>query len=205
MKDKELRKLIGSRAKQRRLELNLTQPYVADKMGVTASTILRYENGSIDNTKKMVLEGLSEALHVSVEWLKGETDELQTDITDKRELQIRDAMEAILSKIPTSLTKDEDAFSKDFLLLMLQEYNSFLDSFQFACQNYKGDTDKSDMAATIGFESKQEYNEIMFLREITHTVNALNDMADIVRLYSKRPETATQRLANLLAEDSDSV
>lgn len=71
MKDKELRKLIGSRAKQRRLELNLTQPYVADKMGVTASTILRYENGSIDNTKKMVLEGLSEALHVSVEWLKG--------------------------------------------------------------------------------------------------------------------------------------
>ena len=60
MKDKELRKLIGSRAKQRRLELNLTQPYVAEKMGVTASTILRYENGSIDNTKKMVLEGLSE-------------------------------------------------------------------------------------------------------------------------------------------------
>ena len=44
MKDKELRKLIGSRAKQRRLELNLTQPYVAEKMGVTASTILRYEN-----------------------------------------------------------------------------------------------------------------------------------------------------------------
>ena len=39
MKDKELRKLIGSRAKQRRLELNLTQPYVAEKMGVTASTI----------------------------------------------------------------------------------------------------------------------------------------------------------------------
>ena len=74
---------IGSRIKQRRLELNLTQPYVAEKMGVTASTILRYENGSIDNTKKMVLEGLSEALHVSVEWLKGETDEYETDITDK--------------------------------------------------------------------------------------------------------------------------
>ena len=88
--------------------------------------VLRYENGSIDNTKKMVLEGLSEALHVSVEWLKGETDELQTNITDKRELQIRDAMEAILSKIPTGLAKDEDTFSKDFLLLMLQEYDSFL-------------------------------------------------------------------------------
>ena len=59
MKDKELRKLIGSRAKQRRTELNLTQPYIAEKMGVTASTIQRYEAGTIDNTKKMVLEGLS--------------------------------------------------------------------------------------------------------------------------------------------------
>ena len=94
--------------------MNLTQPYVAEKMGVTASTILRYENGSIDNTKKMVLEGLSEALHVSVEWLKGETDEYETDITDKRELQIRDAMGDILEQLPLALTKEEDAFSKDY-------------------------------------------------------------------------------------------
>ena len=53
------------------------------------------------------------------------------------------------------------------------------------------------------------YNEIMFLREITHTVNAFNDMADVIRLYSKKPEAAEQRLANLLSEvmyeDSESV
>ena len=209
MKDKELRKLIGSRAKQRRLELNLTQPYVAEKMGVTASTILRYENGSIDNTKKMVLEGLSEALHVSIEWLKGETDEYETDITDKKELQIRDAMGDILKQLPLDLNKKEDAFSKDLLLLMLKQYNLFLDSFQFACKNFKGNAQEADMAKVMGFESTDEYNEIMFLREITHTVNALNDMADIVRLYSKKPEAAEQRLANLLSEvlyeDSDSV
>ena len=209
MKDKELRKLIGSRAKQRRLELNLTQPYVADKMGVTASTILRYENGSIDNTKKMVLEGLSEALHVSIEWLKGETDEYETDITDKKELQIRDAMGDILKQLPLGLNKTEDAFSKDLLLLMLKKYELFLDSFQFACKNYKGNTKDADIATVMGFESKDEYNEIMFLREITHTVNAFNDMADVIRLYSKKPEVAEQRLANLLSEvmyeDSESV
>ena len=56
MKDKELRKLIGSRAKQRRLESGVNQPYIAEKMGVTASTIQRYEAGTIDNTKKLVLE-----------------------------------------------------------------------------------------------------------------------------------------------------
>ena len=209
MKDKELRKLIGSRAKQRRLELNLTQPYVAEKMGVTASTILRYENGSIDNTKKMVLEGLSEALHVSIEWLRGETDEYETDITDKKELQIRDAMGDILKQLPLDLSKKEDAFSKDLLLLMLKQYNLFLESFQFACKNYKGNTHEADIAKVMGFESNDEYNEIMFLREITHTVNAFNDMADIVRLYSKKPETAEQRLENLLSEvlyeDSESV
>ena len=209
MKDKELRKLIGSRAKQRRLELNLTQPYVAEKMGVTASTILRYENGSIDNTKKMVLEGLSEALHVSIEWLRGETDEYETDITDKKELQIRDAMGDILKQLPLDLSKKEDAFSKDLLLLMLKQYNLFLESFRFACKNYKGNTNEADISKVMGFESNDEYNEIMFLREITHTVNAFNDMADIVRLYSKRPETAEQRLENLLSEvlyeDSESV
>ena len=209
MKDKELRKLIGSRAKQRRLELNLTQPYVAEKMGVTASTILRYENGSIDNTKKMVLEGLSEALHVSIEWLKGETDEYETDITDKKELQIRDVMGDILKQLPLDLNKTEDAFSKDLLLLMLKQYELFLDSFKFACKNYKSSTKDADIAKVMGFESKDEYNEIMFLREITHTVNAFNDMADVVRLYSKKPEAAEQRLANLLSEvmydDSESV
>ena len=209
MKDKELRKLIGSRAKQRRLELNLTQPYVAEKMGVTASTILRYENGSIDNTKKMVLEGLSEALHVSIEWLKGETDEYETDITDKKELQIRDAMGDILKQLPLDLSKKEDAFSKDLLLLMLKQYNLFLESFQFACKNYKGNTNEAGIAKVMGFESNDEYNEIMFLREITHTVNAFNDMADIVRLYSKKPEMAEQRLENLLSEvlyeESESV
>ena len=137
------------------------------RWGVTASTILRYENGSIDNTKKMVLEGLSEALHVSIEWLKGETDEYETDITDKKELQIRDAMGDILKQLPLDLSKKEDAFSKDLLLLMLKQYNLFLESFQFACKNYKGNTNEADIAKVMGFESNDEYNEIMFLREIT--------------------------------------
>lgn len=100
--------------------------YVAEKMGVTASTIQRYEAGTIDNTKKLVLDGLSEALHVSVEWLKGEAEEYETDITDKRELQIRDAMSSILNRLPLDLNNEEADFSKDLLLLMLQEYELFM-------------------------------------------------------------------------------
>ena len=209
MKDKELRKLIGSRAKQRRVELGLNQPYVAEKMGVATSTIVRYEAGTIDNTKKLVLEGLSEALHVSVEWLKGETEEYETDITDKRELFIRDVMTSILSKLPYDMEQAESDFTKDLLLLMLREYELFVDSFQYACRNFKDNGENAALARAMGFESIKEYNEIMFLREITHTVNMFNDMGDIVRLYSKNPETATIRLANLLSmvseEESGSV
>ena len=209
MKDKELRRLIGSRAKQRRVELGLNQPYVAEKMGVATSTIVRYEAGTIDNTKKLVLEGLSETLHVSVEWLKGETEEYETDITDKRELFIRDVMSSILSKLPFDMEQAESDFTKDLLLLMLREYELFVDSFQFACKNFKGNAENAALAQTMGFKSNKAYNEIMFLREITHTVNMFNDMGDIVRLYSKNPETATTRLANLLSmvsgEESESV
>ena len=161
MKDKELRRIIGERAKSRRTELNLTQPYVADKMGVTASTIQRYEAGTIDNTKKMVLEGLSEALHVSVEWLKGETDSYETDITDKKELLIRDAMTGIIENLPTNLDNADGDFAKNLLLAILNEYKLFADSFTNACNNFKGNTEYEDVAAKMGFESNQEYNEIM--------------------------------------------
>ena len=133
----------------------MNQPYVAEKMGVTASTIQRYEAGTIDNTKKMTLEGLADALYVSVEWLKGETDEYETDITDKRELQIRDVMTSILNKLPYDMEQSESDFSKDLLLLMLREYELFVDSFQFACKNFKGNTDNKMLAQTMGFESNK--------------------------------------------------
>ena len=78
-------------------------------------------------------------------------------------------MSSILNRLPFDLNNEEADFSKDLLLLMLQEYELFMDSFQFACKNFKGNTENADIAATIGFESNKEYNEIMFLREITHT------------------------------------
>ena len=43
MNDIELRKTIGSRAKARRKELGLTMDYLAEKLDVNKSTIMRYE------------------------------------------------------------------------------------------------------------------------------------------------------------------
>lgn len=205
MKDKELRKLIGSRIKSRRLELNLGQQYIAEKMDVNKSTIQRYEAGTIDNSKKLILEGLAEILHVSVEWLKGETEEYETDITDKRDLQIRDAMRNILESFPLDMADTDADFSKGLLLAMLHEYSAFNDSFKFACDNYKENKTYKEVAKVAGFESTEEFNEILFLREVTHTINAFNEMGEIIRMYSKNPDVAKLKLQNLLEDNSESV
>ena len=52
MADKELRKVIGSRAKERRLELGLSGQDIADCLGVNKSTILRYERGRLTTGRK---------------------------------------------------------------------------------------------------------------------------------------------------------
>ena len=151
------------------------------------------------------MEHLVKLLHKEWERSGRTKAEVSIDITDKKEMLIRDAMSSILSKLPYDMETSESDFSKDLLLLMLQEYELFVDSFRLACRKFKGNKESAQLAKTMGFESDREYNEIMFLREITHTVNALNDMGDIVRLYSKNPDAAAERLSNLLSEDSDSV
>ncbi|MGN1157446.1 MAG: helix-turn-helix domain-containing protein [Agathobacter sp.] len=201
MNDKELRKTIGSRAKARRIELNLSQQYVAEKMDVNKSTIQRYESGTIDNTKRLIVEGFANVLHVSAEWLRGETEEYQSEITDNKEIMIQDTMKRILSSFPLDTGKEEDEFSKNLLLLLLREYESFNQSFLYALGKYSKGNEQ--MAETTGFTSGEEFNEVMFMREITHSINAFNEISDILRMYSRNPEQAKQRIENLLGEFSE--
>lgn len=201
MNDKELRKTIGSRAKARRIALNLSQQYVAEQMDVNKSTIQRYENGKIDNSKRLIVEGLANVLHVSVEWLRGETEECQSEVTDNKEIMIQDTMKRILSSFPLDTGKEEDAFSKNLLLLLLREYESFNQSFLYAIDKYSKGNEQ--VAETAGFTSGEEFNEVMFMREITHSINTFNEISDILRMYSRSPEQAKQRIANLLGEFSE--
>ena len=94
------------------------RPYVAEKMGVTASTILRYENGSIDNTKKMVLEGLSEALHVSVEDVYKRQVILKKIIVNS----ISAINELTRMLIPTSVCT-EDVYKRQVYSIMIVQEN----------------------------------------------------------------------------------
>ena len=198
MDDKKLRKVIGSRALQRRKELKLSQKYIAEKLGVDTSTVLRYEKGVSDNTKFYILEGLANALDVSVDWLKGETDDMHAQSSDTLELQIGDMTDTILKNFPKDLSDDEETFCKNILLLMLKEYDAFTKSFNQAVKNYGYGNDNSSLAETIGFESEEEFNSMMFTREINHTVSTFNEIIDILSGYAKNPSVAQSRLNNLL-------
>lgn len=61
----------GERMKHRRKELGLSAEYVADKLGVSPSTIYRYENGDIEKQPGDILEPLAKILKTTPSFLMG--------------------------------------------------------------------------------------------------------------------------------------
>ena len=93
--------------------------------------------------------------------------------------------------------------SPDLLLLFLYEYRMFNQSFTHAAKEYgKGGDFNEAMSKVMGFESEQEFNNVMFLREVMRFINSTSEISDIVRVYAKQPELARTRLKNLLSEHS---
>ena len=70
---------IGQRLKSRREELNLTQGYVAKRVGVAIQTIYKYENEIVTNIPLDRLELLASALNVSPAYLMGWEDKSEID------------------------------------------------------------------------------------------------------------------------------
>ena len=196
MIDYMLRKTIGSRAKARRKELGLSMDYMAEKLDVNKSTIQRYENGSIDNTKRLIVEGLANALFVSPEYLRGETDDYTTEVNDRDALVIRDLMSRVLYDLPLDLSAEEDEFAEKLLVLLLAEYRRFLKSYSLACSKLGPSTMplNDEAVKLIGFSSKEEFSQIFFQKEIMHTVNTFYELSEILRGYAQDPQAAQDHL-----------
>lgn len=81
---------IGERIKSRRKELELTQEQVGNIIGVTKSTIQRYENGLIKDLKMPVIQAIANALKVNPDWLvlKSDTKELQLNIHNLKSINL---------------------------------------------------------------------------------------------------------------------
>ena len=53
----------------------MTLQQVADAVGITKSTVQRYEQGAIDRPRVPVVQSIAAALEVPAAWLMGESDE----------------------------------------------------------------------------------------------------------------------------------
>lgn len=62
---------IGQRIKQRRKSLNLTQLQLADMVGLTESSISRYENGKIETMPTSTVKKICQVLNMEVADLLG--------------------------------------------------------------------------------------------------------------------------------------
>jgi transcriptional regulator with XRE-family HTH domain len=68
---------IGKRIKEQRKKLGYTADYVANGLGVSRSTIFRYENGSIEKVPTNILSSLAKILHTTPEHLMGSEEMLK--------------------------------------------------------------------------------------------------------------------------------
>ncbi len=66
---------LGERIAERRKAKEFSLQQVAIKVGVTKSTIQRYESGAIHTVKQPVVEAIAKALSTSAEYLMGQTDD----------------------------------------------------------------------------------------------------------------------------------
>ncbi len=67
----------GDRIKYVRSLRNATLDEIARKVGVTKSTIQRYENGKIKAIKIPVVESIAAALQVNPAWILGKSDDME--------------------------------------------------------------------------------------------------------------------------------
>lgn len=68
---------LRNKLKNRRLELNLTLEEVGNAVGVSKSTVMKWETGYIENMKKDKIAVLAKALRVSPLFIMGVEDELE--------------------------------------------------------------------------------------------------------------------------------
>ena len=70
-----------------------------------------------------------------------------------------------------------------------EDHEDRYDAFAEACES---GYDEGQLTA-------KEFNELGFLREVMHSVDTYNDIADVIKTYPGNVQKATDRLKNLLS------
>ena len=69
---------IGKRIKQSREDIEITRKELAKRIQVSASTITRYEQGTIQKIKMPIINSIANALSVNPMWIIGRSEFIRT-------------------------------------------------------------------------------------------------------------------------------
>lgn len=114
-------KEIGSRIKERRLELSLTLQDIATEIGVARSTIQRYENGAIENLKLPVVEAIARVLKVEPSWILGKSTETKKAPTQEGEHEIENPDIRMIARAGQKMTPDQAKNLRKYAEFMFPE------------------------------------------------------------------------------------
>ena len=78
---------MGEKLKSLRIEKNLTQKQVADRIGLAISAVSSYESGTRYPSYDVLVK-LARIFHVSTDYLLGITDKRNIDVTGLRDNEI---------------------------------------------------------------------------------------------------------------------
>ena len=78
---------MGEKLKSLRIEKNLTQKQVADRIGLAISAVSSYESGTRYPSYDVLVK-LARIFHVSTDYLLGMTDKRNIDVTGLRDNEI---------------------------------------------------------------------------------------------------------------------
>ena len=78
--------LTSDRIKSLRLQKNMSQSYLADKLGIGRSNMGHIENGRVEPTKESIVQ-LSDIFGVTTDYLLGRTDTPQFTAKNERDVQ----------------------------------------------------------------------------------------------------------------------
>lgn len=97
---------IGKRIKQSREDIEITRKELAKRIQVSASTITRYEQGTIQKIKMPIINSIANALSVNPMWIIGRSEFIRTSEMKKE-----------WSTSNISLTRHEEEFIKKYCAL----------------------------------------------------------------------------------------
>lgn len=120
-------KQVGNRIRERRIELQLSMPELAKRLGVNKSTIQRYEYDGVDPKRTMIINSLADVLLTTPEWLTGISDDKEYSSYTECKIDLSKHINTYLDFVTTHVNNEAHQ-------LMLTDFlGKIIDLFSFYC------------------------------------------------------------------------